>query len=49
MPQSDCHGIGTAKRDFMSQALDPSALQLMRGIKGVFDPDGIMNPGKLVP
>jgi D-lactate dehydrogenase len=43
------HGIGTAKRDFMTQALDASSLQLMRGIKHVFDPDGIMNPGKLLP
>jgi D-lactate dehydrogenase len=43
------HGIGTAKRDFMSQALDPAALQLMHGIKRVFDPDGILNPGKLLP
>jgi D-lactate dehydrogenase len=43
------HGIGTAKRDFMSQALDASALQLMRGVKRVFDPDGILNPGKLLP
>jgi D-lactate dehydrogenase len=43
------HGIGTAKRDFMTQALDASALQLMRGIKRAFDPDGILNPGKLLP
>jgi D-lactate dehydrogenase len=43
------HGIGTAKRDFMSQALDPAALQLMHGIKRMFDPDGILNPGKLLP
>jgi glycolate oxidase subunit GlcD len=43
------HGIGTAKRDFMSQAVDAGALELMRGIKRVFDPDGILNPGKLLP
>ncbi|MDQ2972345.1 MAG: FAD-binding protein, partial [Pseudomonadota bacterium] len=43
------HGIGTAKRDFMTQAIDAATLELMRGVKGVFDPDGILNPGKLLP
>jgi D-lactate dehydrogenase len=43
------HGIGLAKRDFLAQAIDPAALALMRGIKQVFDPDGILNPGKLLP
>ncbi|MGA9334036.1 MAG: FAD-linked oxidase C-terminal domain-containing protein [Rudaea sp.] len=43
------HGIGLAKRDFLTRALDPVALQLMRGIKRQFDPDGILNPGKLLP
>jgi len=43
------HGIGTAKRDFMAHAIDAEALELMRGIKRVFDPDGILNPGKLLP
>jgi D-lactate dehydrogenase len=43
------HGIGLAKRDFMPQALDASTLELMRAVKRVFDPDGILNPGKLLP
>jgi D-lactate dehydrogenase len=43
------HGIGLAKRDFLSKALDPAALGLMRRIKSQFDPDGILNPGKLLP
>lgn len=43
------HGIGLAKREFMSRALDPHALALMRAIKVQFDPDGILNPGKLLP
>jgi D-lactate dehydrogenase len=43
------HGIGLAKRDFMPLALDPAALALMRRIKADFDPDGILNPGKLLP
>lgn len=43
------HGIGLAKRDFMPQAVGAETLQLMRQLKAVFDPDGIMNPGKLLP
>ncbi len=43
------HGIGLAKRDFMPRALDANALALMRRIKQEFDPDGILNPGKLLP
>jgi D-lactate dehydrogenase len=43
------HGIGIAKRDFMPRALDANALALMRRIKHEFDPDGILNPGKLLP
>jgi D-lactate dehydrogenase len=43
------HGIGLAKRDFMPRALDANALALMRRIKHEFDPDGILNPGKLLP
>jgi D-lactate dehydrogenase len=43
------HGIGLAKRDFMPMALDNETLAFMRGIKRSFDPDGIMNPGKLLP
>lgn len=43
------HGIGLAKREFMAQAIDPVALDLMRGLKRVFDPHGLLNPGKLLP
>lgn len=43
------HGIGMAKREFMTRAIDPVALDLMRAIKRQFDPDGILNPGKLLP
>jgi D-lactate dehydrogenase len=42
------HGIGLAKRDFLPRALDASALALMRRIKEQFDPEGILNPGKLL-
>lgn len=43
------HGIGLVKREFLPRAIDPAALQLMRQIKAQFDPDGILNPGKLLP
>lgn len=43
------HGIGLAKREFMPRALDAHALVLMQAIKRQFDPDDILNPGKLLP
>jgi D-lactate dehydrogenase len=43
------HGIGLAKRDFLSLAVDATALGFMRRIKDAFDPDGILNPDKLLP
>lgn len=43
------HGIGLVKREFLPRALDPVTLELMRRIKSQFDPDGILNPGKLLP
>ena len=43
------HGIGLAKRDFMPQAVDAPTLAMMRAVKSAFDPDGILNPGKLLP
>lgn len=41
------HGIGIAKRPYMSLALGEANLNLMRGIKKVFDPKGILNPEKI--
>lgn len=43
------HGIGIAKREFMPLALSSETLGLMHGVKAAFDPDGILNPGKLLP
>lgn len=43
------HGIGLAKRDFMTLAFDAATLDAMRAIKRAFDPDGILNPGKVIP
>ncbi len=41
------HGIGIAKRPYMSIALGEVNLRLMREIKKVFDPNGILNAGKI--
>lgn len=43
------HGIGLAKRAFMSRAVEANALALMHAIKAQFDPAGILNCGKLLP
>jgi len=43
------HGIGLAKRDFMARAFTPATLAAMRAIKQALDPDGILNPGKVLP
>ncbi|MGH2461536.1 MAG: FAD-binding oxidoreductase [Chloroflexota bacterium] len=42
------HGIGLLKREFLPNNLDPNALALMRKIKQAFDPEGILNPGKVL-
>ncbi|WP_188558868.1 FAD-binding oxidoreductase [Hymenobacter glacieicola] len=41
------HGIGLVQKQFVGIALKEANLNLMRGIKQVFDPHGIMNPGKI--
>ena len=41
------HGIGIAKRPYMQLAMSEVNLNLMRGIKKVFDPNGILNAGKI--
>jgi glycolate oxidase len=43
------HGIGLVQRPYMDIAFNPVQLGLMRAIKKVFDPQGIMNPGKILP
>jgi len=42
------HGIGIAKDRFMAMEFSQSSLDLMRGIKRVFDPNNIMNPGSFL-
>lgn len=43
------HGIGLLKRDYLGYTRSPAELASMRAIKQVFDPQGILNPGKLLP
>jgi FAD/FMN-containing dehydrogenase len=42
------HGIGRLKRDLLPHAKPPIELELMRKVKAAFDPNGILNPGKLL-
>lgn len=41
------HGIGLVQKEYMDIVFDPAAIQLMKGIKQVFDPNNILNPGKI--
>lgn len=43
------HGIGLAKRPFIGMELSPRSLALQQGLKDLFDPAGLMNPGKVLP
>ena len=41
------HGIGITKAPYLSLELDETSLALMQSIKSVFDPNNILNPGKI--
>ncbi|HEY72579.1 MAG TPA: FAD-binding protein [Thermoflexia bacterium] len=43
------HGIGATRRRYLHLALDETQIELMRGIRAVFDPHHILNPGKIFP
>ena len=43
------HGIGQSKRHAMAAHKDGIAMDVMRMLKGALDPDGRMNPGKVLP
>ncbi|MBV6406179.1 MAG: FAD-binding protein [Flavobacteriales bacterium] len=43
------HGIGLVQRPYMDLVFNPAQLELMRGLKRLFDPKGILNPGKVLP
>jgi FAD/FMN-containing dehydrogenase len=42
------HGVGVMKRDLLPSVKDPVALDLMRSVKHLLDPKGILNPGKVL-
>ena len=43
------HGIGFSKAPFLGLELSPDTIDLMRRLKQAFDPNGILNPGKIFP
>ncbi|MFN0063523.1 MAG: FAD-binding oxidoreductase [Myxococcaceae bacterium] len=43
------HGVGYAKRDFLSLEQSPQVIELQRQIKRLLDPKGLLNPGKIFP
>ena len=43
------HGIGFSKASYISIELSPDEIALMRRVKTAFDPNGILNPGKIFP
>ncbi len=42
------HGVGIARTEFIEEHLGPELMQLTRDIKQLFDPKGVLNPGKIV-
>ena len=42
------HGVGLLKRDFLSYSRSAVEIDVMRAVKAVLDPNGVMNPGKLL-
>jgi len=41
------HGVGMTKRDYLEYSRSPAEIEYMKAVKAVFDPNGIMNPGKI--
>lgn len=41
------HGVGLLKKDWLARELGPVGVELQRGVRQVFDPLGLLNPGKL--
>jgi D-lactate dehydrogenase (cytochrome) len=42
------HGIGVMKRDLLPSVKDPVEMEMMRSLKRMLDPNGILNPGKVL-
>jgi len=43
------HGIGRVRRDYLTRELGETGVAMLRKVKAAFDPNGIMNPGVLLP
>ena len=43
------HGIGFVKAKYLSLELDPPTIEIMKAVKRAFDPQGLLNPGKIFP
>jgi len=43
------HGIGRVRREWLARELGPGGLRMLQAIKHALDPDGLMNPGVLIP
>jgi glycolate oxidase len=41
------HGVGLLKKEWLARELGPTGVELQRGVKAVFDPLGLLNPGKM--
>jgi glycolate oxidase len=42
------HGVGLLKKEWLARELGPTGVELQRGVKAVFDPLGLLNPGKVL-
>ena len=42
------HGVGMIKKPYLGYSRSPEEIELLKGIKKVFDPKNILNPGKLI-
>ena len=43
------HGVGLAKRKFLAKEQSPELIELQRRVKKAFDPENLLNPGKILP
>jgi glycolate oxidase len=41
------HGIGLEKKKYLKDAMSPDEIEILKQLKSVFDPKGILNPGKI--
>jgi glycolate oxidase len=43
------HGIGSKRKRYLSLVMQPEVIDLMKRLKQTFDPNNILNPGKIFP